>query len=577
MEEAHRKNSEMYERFPDWILIGYMVCLGFVYLIISGRRFFDFDEFQVMYASVGILRKGALYANQLGIHFPLTNLLMSLPCALVGFDAVILLISRYIIFAVNGIMLLYVYRIGSLLWSRRASLLAVSLTLSSFVFSQKGIEIRHDVFNALFNVIGAYYGLSYLHRRKNQDLVFSALSLGMAVACTQKAFVIAAGFVIGFMVYLMSVRDYKSMSKAGIFYILLTPAPLIVCLAILVGLGNDTITAFLQDVVGDVIVSTTLRADSVYPFPYDRIGLFKKLFALNPLFYAFSVSAVLSSLISLRKPNKQVIIAICSAVGLLFYVTVKRPFVQTFLPVIPMLSIMGGGLLSNMWHVVGKWNGIGRSMVGILCFLLIFGLPFRVITKWIGGEKEFERALINAAFCVKNLQKDDKVLCFTQNQIFFDPLLKMSDDECGKRIYDYDADCFERKMIEAQCKVIIDDYRTQWLSQDVRMRMAENYITAKIGDILVPGFQIPPGKMVSKNIWISGSYYSPAQSLEVDGRELDENILSIEQGSHRFRNKTNRPVTLVYVFDPASLEVDRSNYSSDDWKASNKTSSLQPG
>lgn len=554
MGEAHRKNSEMCERFPDWILIGYMVCLGFVYLIISGRRFFDFDEFQVMYASVGILRKGALYANEMGIHFPLANLLMSLPCALIGFHAVILAISRYIIFGVNGIMLVYVYRVGSLLWSRRAGLLAVSLTLSSFVFSQKGIEIRHDVFNALFNVMGAYYGLSYLYRRKNQDLVFSALCLGMAVACTQKAFVIAAGFVIGFVVYLMSVRDYKSMSKAGIYYILLTPVPLVFCLAILVGLGNDSITAFLQHVVGDVIVSTALRANSVYPFPDDRMDLFRKLFVLNPFFYAFGFSAVLSSLISARRPSKQVIIAICSAVGLLFYVTAKRPFVQTLLPVIPMLSVMGGGLLSNMWHVVGKWNGIGKSMAGVLCFLLVFGLPFYAITKWIGGEKKFERALINAAFCVENLHKNDKVLCFTQNQIFFDPLLRMSNNECGKRIYDYDADCLERKMIEAQCKVIIDDYRTQWLSQNVRMRIAENYIRTKIGDILVPGFQIPPGRMVSKNIWISGNYYSPTQYLEIDGEKLDENIVPLEQGFHSFRNTTDRPVTLVYIFNPANLK-----------------------
>ena len=553
-EDAHRKNSEIRERLPDWILIGYIICLGFLYLIISGRRFFDFDEFQVMYASAGILRKGALYADEMGIHFPLANLLMSVPCSLVGFDAGVLLISRYIILALNGIMLVYVYRIGSLLWGQRAGLLAVSLTLSSFVFSQKGIEIRHDVFNALFNVMGAYYGLSYSKRRRNQDLVFSALCLGMAVASTQKASVMAAGFVMGLMIYLICKRDYKAISKVGIGYLLLTPMPLVACLMILVGLGNDSIAAFLQHAVGNVIVSFAPHTDNVYPFPYNRMDLFKTLFIANPLFYVFGVSAIVSSLLPVRKPSKNVIVAICAAVGLLFYVTAKRPFSQTFLPVIPMLSVMGGGLLSGMWHFVVKWGGIGRSMVGILCFLLIFGLPFHNITKWIGGEKEFERALINAAFCVENLHKDDKVLCFTQNQIFFDPLLRMSNEECGKRIYDYDADCFERKMIQSQCRVIIYDHRTQWMNKEVISRIAENYIKTKSGDILVPGFQIPPREMISKNIWISGSYYSPTQSLEIDGENLDENIVLLNQGHHTFKNMTDRPVTLVYIFDPTALK-----------------------
>jgi hypothetical protein len=558
-EDAHRKNIEMGERLPDWILIGYIICLGFLYLIISGRRFFDFDEFQVMYASVGILRKGALYADGIGIHFPLANLLMSLPCSLVGFDAVVLLISRYIVLALNGIMLIYVYRIGSLLWSQRAGLLAVSMALSSFVFSQKGIEIRHDVFNALFSAMGVYYGLSYSERRRNQDLVFSALCLGMAIACTQKASVMAAGFIIGFLVYLISVRDYRSMNKAVICYLVLAPIPLVVCLMLLIELGNDSITAFFKHAVGNVIVSFAPHTDNVYPFPYNRLDLFKRLFTANPLYYVFCVSSIVSSLLSLGKPSKRVIVAICAAVGLIFFVTAKRPFSQTLLPVIPMLSVMGGGLLSSMWHRLRKWDGISRSIVGILCFMIVFGLPFYNITKWVSGKKQFERALVNAAFCVENLDENDKVLCFTQNQIFFDPLLRMSNDECGKRIYDYDADCIERKMIEAQCKVIIYDHRTQWLNEEIIGRIFNNYIKIKNGDILVPGFQIPPMGMISKNVWISGSYYGPDQSLEVDGRELDEKVFPLEQGHHTFKNMTDRPVTLVYVFDPDRLKKSLSN------------------
>jgi hypothetical protein len=186
-------------------------------------------------------------------------------------------------------------------------------------------------------------------------------------------------------------------------------------------------------------------------------------------------------------------------------------------------------------------------------------LPVPSILARVGIDKRFERALINTSFCVENLEEDDRVLCFTQNQIFFDPLMGMSDEECGERIYDYEADCFEKKMIQAQCRVIIYDYRTQLLNQKVKRRIAENYIKAGSGDILIPGFLIPPEEILCKEIWISGSYYSPTQSLEINGENLKKNIIRLEQGRHVFKNMTDRPVTLVYIFNPDSLKKHLSN------------------
>lgn len=553
--DAQESKADLSERTSDWVLIGYMVCLAVVYFLISGRRFFNFDEFQVMYASAAIIRKGSLYHEGIGTHFPLANLVMSLPGRLVGFDAVVLVISRYIILALNGIMLLYAYRIGLLLFNRKAALLAVCMIMSSFVFLEKGIEIRHDVFNALFIVMGIYYGLMYLDRRRNIDLTVSAFCLGMAVASTQKALVMAAGFVVGLVIYLIYERDYKSIGKMFLGYFFLAPIPLIGCLMILAVLGNDSIEAFLQNSARNVIVAFAPLTEELYPFPYRRLELFKTLFVANPLLYVLGISSIVSiMLIACERRSKRVIIGVCTAVGLTFYVTAKRPFLQTFLPVIPLLAIIGGGLISNVWHTLGKWRPIPRSIVGIICFSLLFALPFPSILKRADEDKRFEKALANVSFCVENLNKDDKVLCFTQNQIFFDPLMKMGNEECGERIYDFDVDCFERKMIQSQCKVVIYDYRTQLLNKEIKRRIAENYIKTGIGDILTPGFHIPPGEIISKEIWIKGSYYSPTRSIEVDGKEADGKIISLEQGSHAFRNITDRPVTLVYIFDPANLK-----------------------
>jgi len=121
---------------------------------------------------------------------------------------------------------------------------------------------------------------------------------------------------------------------------------------------------------------------------------------------------------------------------------------------------------------------------------------------------------------LENLKEDDRVLCFTQNQIFFDPLLMISNEECGKTTYDYDAICFEQRMISQQCKVIINDDRTKLLNREIQERIRQNYLHTKIGDILIPSFKIPPSrKAFKKKIWIKGDYYCPTKLLEIDGKK----------------------------------------------------------
>jgi 4-amino-4-deoxy-L-arabinose transferase-like glycosyltransferase len=555
--DARKNKDDLPGRISEWVLILYMVCLAVVYLLISGRRFFDFDEFQVVYASAAILRKGALYSEQIGHHFPFANLVMSLPSRLLGFESAVLIISRYMIFALDAIMLLYTYRIGFLFRGRKAGLLAVCMVLSSFVFLEKGIEIRHDVFNTLFNVMGAYYGIAYLHRMRPYRLMFSAFCFGMALASTQKATVFVGGFLIGVLMYLALHEECrKSIVRVVLAYILLIPTPLVMCLILLVGAGNDTVGDFWHHGVKNIIIGFSPHTDSLYPFPYQRLDMFRTLFFENTFFYVICIAGVVLILLSKQgRRSKRMIIGVWAAVGLVFYITSKRPFFQTFLPAIPPLAIIGGDFLSRLWEDTSRnWKPLLKSVAAMICFIFLFALPVPSLLARVGMDKRFEKALANASFCVENLKEDDRVLCFTQNQIFFDPLMKISDEECGERIYDYDADCFEKKMIQAQCRVIIYDYRTQLLNQEIKRRIAENYIKAMSGDILIPGFPIPPNGVLSKRVWINGSYYSPSLSLEIDGEKPKRNVIRLEQGHHIFKNMTDRPIILVYVFDPVGLE-----------------------
>ena len=159
----------------------------------------------------------------------------------------------------------------------------------------------------------------------------------------------------------------------------------------------------------------------------------------------------------------------------------------------------------------------------------------------------------NIAFCLRHLRPDDKVLCFTQNQVFFDPLLKAMAEDCGKRFYEYDATCFEEKMVAGQCKVIINDYRTGLFNNEIQKRIRANYVSTGIGDILVPGFVIPPEESFRKRIWVKGDYYCPSGSLEINGKKMENQLINFEQMEYSFKNTSNRPVPFVYIFDKETL------------------------
>ena len=154
----------------------------------------------------------------------------------------------------------------------------------------------------------------------------------------------------------------------------------------------------------------------------------------------------------------------------------------------------------------------------------------------------------NISFCLAHLKPDDKVLCFTQNQIFFDQVLKTRNDECGRLFYEFEADCLERSMIAEQCKVIINDYRTKLLNKEIQEKIRENYLNTRIGNILIPGFKIGPKITLEKEVWIKGYYYSPTLSLEIDGESIKDNVVELRRKKYVFYNGANKPIFLIFIF-----------------------------
>jgi hypothetical protein len=552
-EHSFLEKARSSETWFDLALAGFVILLSVHYVVISSRRYFDFDEFQVVYASVALLRGKALYADQIGIHFPLSNIIISFLVSLSGFKTFTMLLVRYLILFINGLVLFFVYKMGALLWHRRTGLMAVVLTLSTIVFMNKGIEIRHDVFNTLFMVAGGYYGLKYLQQKNMRFLITSALFCGLAIASTQKAAVGIIGLLFGISLVLLRRSSYRETLKVLCTYPVIAFFSLIVVFSYLILMSPETISHFLESTIKQ-LVNFAPATKEVYPFPYKRHELFRTLMFQNPLFYALGIGGILSLIaFSLRTGNDKSVLAVWTLVGIIFYLTVKRPFYQTLLPTIPLIALVAAGLLTDLRNQFT--HGPIYTKVGgtVAILILLFLWPLSMFPGTLHKDRRFNNQLSNISFCLANLEKDDKVLSFTLNQIFFDPVFKMSDQECGKRFFDYDPECFEETMIKKQCKVIINDYRTSLLNRKVQEKIRANYFSTKMGDILVPGFVIPQKGTYVKKVWIQGDYYSPTRSLMINGRKIENNLIYLDQKEYVFSNPSQRTIMVVYIFDKKNM------------------------
>ncbi|MFC1825708.1 ArnT family glycosyltransferase, partial [Thermodesulfobacteriota bacterium] len=380
----------------DLAILGLIFLLGSLYVLISGRRYFDFDEFQVMYASAALVRGKALYADKIGTHFPLFNILISQLISITGFKTTAILIARYFVLSAIAITLIYVYRISAILWTKQTGLLAVAFALSTILFLNKGIEIRHDVFNTLFNVMGCYYAIRYLDDKKLTCLLFSGLCLGMAIASTQKAIIWSGGIILGVLLYLFRNKSYKQMGKTALSYATVLPIPLVVCVASLIFSNNETLASFLKHSIINVFIGFAPYTEVENPFPYDRYDLLKKLIFENHLFYALGIGGIVSVFVlEIKASHQKVILASWTLLGLLFYLTAKRPFDQSFLPNIPPLSILASGLITDI-SFFWKDISLNKRAGAVVAFsFLLFAWPFLLIFPKINEDNKTKDQISN--------------------------------------------------------------------------------------------------------------------------------------------------------------------------------------
>ena len=558
--ETRFPGYELADRVFGICVILFAAFLSLMIVRLSSIRFFDFDEFQVLYASAALVRGKALYSDQIGCHFPLVNILLSLLIKILGFKASTVVLIRYLMLLLLLATLLFVFKISGSIWGKNAGLLAVALTMASLVFVYKGIEIRHDTFNMTFNTVGAYWALKYLKERKSRFIWLSSLFLGLALASTQKAANWNLGIIFGLSLYTFREIGIQRTGKVLAIYAASIMLPLLISYFYLFMTTSEHMRAVLDvSLIDAICYFSPEKANTAYPFPYDKAHIYKGLLHDNGCFY-FLVIIGICSFFGLRHKweNENLLIVVWAGIGILFYLVIKRPFHQSLLPTIPALAILVAGFLTILRKRARFLFWPKRVFLEALVMVLLLVWPSYLIAQKSFASPSMKAQLENISFCVENLEPQDKVLCFSQQQIFFDPVLRMVRNECGNTIYVIDAECFEREMVRKRCKVVINDHRTRFLKKEVKEKIRDHFIYTGIGDILTPGFLVRPKSSIEREVWVAGSYYCPTAGIRVSGERIRERLIDLDQGKYRFENLTSQPVILVYIFNKEKFLESRS-------------------
>lgn len=546
----------------------------------SEERYFDYDEFQVLYASNSMLQGKALYTDQVGTHFPLTNFLIAAAIEGAGATVSAVVTARRLVLAFSLLTLWMVYKTGAALRSREVGLIAAALTATCAVFFDKAMEIRHDVFSTGFLVAATYLFVRFHASRKILWLCLSGACAGLALAATQKAIVSITGIGLGIAVVSFSSRGRSESVRVVATFggFLLVSLVLVFC--VLIAAGNETPGSIIENaVLKQAGYLASGAANPELAFNESRLSMWSRLLTKNPLLYPLAIGALLVFLIrDFGSYRAQHVVVFWGAVGLAFYLTMKRPFFQSLLPTLPALALSVALLLDE-----SKGFRLGKRAVGFaaycLLLLALLGWPSAVIAKLVQRTERasrtpvqpFTRSLSNQnelaslRFCVDHARPGEKVICFTQQQIFFDPLLSYRKNECGQSVRSIDSDCLFEKIRQNQSRILIYDYRTRALPKKTQEALQGSFQRTGFGDIYVPGFVLEPAASVEKEVLISGTYKigvevaqfgtyrAGRESVAVDGRLLKEPEVVLDAGVHRFENRTSQRVQVLYEFRSGDL------------------------
>ena len=318
----------------------------------SVYRYFDPDEIESLHAAWKILQGGVIYRDFFEHHHPLSYLLMVPFLAITAEDAAALVWMRLFNLVLVGGILLAAFEVGRRLFDVAAALVGLVLLVSAPIFGAKVIELRPDVLQTFFGLVGLVLLIDHFERRRWYGAVAGGLALGLAFATLQKAAfpVLAVGCIVGLRVVQkrLSSRDAAALA-AGFAAALL---PFVAWMGVSGALDSFWLLNYRLNTAQAYVagpVETLRHTPQVYLILIDSLGR-------SPLLWGFFVVG----LIGLLRPRPDVdpvrarlrAETAFIAVALVAWVVVlNKYYAQYYLPALPLVALIAGGaMLDTLRH-----------------------------------------------------------------------------------------------------------------------------------------------------------------------------------------------------------------------------------
>lgn len=521
---------------------------GLIFFI-SRNKFLDPDELETLYASWLIAKGQLVYRDFYQIHTPLAYYLFS-PVFLFCKTLKVIAVGRGLVFALiffNGFLL---FDISRRLFSRKAAVASLFFYLTSWPVFYKMVEIRPDIFVAIFanlalialfsgtgNPSGLFFlsgglcGLAFLAKQSGAIfflalMLFFILSLAANYLRPQNKAVFGSkklnlktfsGFILGFAAVLT------------VFFFFLRWNRIDGCF-LDYSVKNDFLHKFLF-----------LKIQAVHWLPGNFI---RESFVFNPLIY---IGAAVSVFVFLISPDRRgspgaysfVLFLTLACFASLFLIL--HPWAQEFILPVQYLAILAGAGSIRLLELIfppelktARRRVYAFVMSGCVIFgfwTFLEGVRAESRLSWKEPERSLEKALALTRENDKCISLRFPVL-FRPSVYFYRVGTNLMESSSGRKT-------IESSLIadidRGDIKAILWSYHLDKMP-GLAARIKQSYIQRE-KDIFVPGaeFDLSSGPVKDIDILVQGWYWlsGTAGKGMIDGQELWENPVYLKRGRHQ--------------------------------------------
>lgn len=329
----------------------FFVELAFLFFI-SLKRHFNRDEIESVHAAWKISSGETIYVDFFNNHHPFFYYLLAPLVESFKENVMVMIAARISIFLMVILIFIFTYKIAKELFSELAAILGLVLLASFHLFIFSAIEIRPEVPQTLLVLCSLFFLSIYLQNKSLKALIFSSMALGAAFLFLQTTIFLM--FILGILL-LREVYARRMDLREGLVYISVfagTIAPYYLYLVI-----NDHLNAYWFG-------SWFWNINTVGPERVkvqDIMSIILSSLGNNPIPWFFWVISYF-----FLKTHCQKLIGTIALFYVAFLVLIFVQFPQHFMIVIPLVAIMAGHAISQVFLNSRRWVIIAIILISIV-------------------------------------------------------------------------------------------------------------------------------------------------------------------------------------------------------------------